>query len=235
MIFFWTSEPSAQLYQSTFHCVSISIVRSALMSRSNHDDPTGPLESSLSVRWRVMGKQFSSGAKISMVLERLRLLPNLIRNGPNLRAISFWVTRCDCKINQLRFGQEFNVDYTRYKEVCCLIVRSRLSSCLCLPRILEVVGLLEWHVDHPLGPRPCTTTIEAITSLRVFLFFFSLINFVLYFSKYQGYDCLKESFAIVTTRTMTSISSWRRCKSETLGRRRSCASFPKYSRSWRQS
>lgn len=42
------------------------------------------------------------------------------------------------KIKQLRFGQEFNVDYTRYKEVCCLIVRSGLSSCLCLPRILEV-------------------------------------------------------------------------------------------------
>lgn len=40
------------------------------------------------------------------------------------------------KINQLRFGQEFNVDYTRYKELCCLIVRSGFSSCLCLRWLL---------------------------------------------------------------------------------------------------
>lgn len=78
------------------------------------------------------------------------------------------------------------------------------------PDFWNVAGLLEWRVDHPLGRRPCTTTIEAITFLRVFLFFFSLISFALYFSKYQGYGSLRESFAIATTRTMMSVSSWRR-------------------------
>lgn len=34
------------------------------------------------------------------------------------------------RITNCEFGQEFNVGYTRYKELCCLFVSSGFSSCL---------------------------------------------------------------------------------------------------------
>lgn len=162
-------------------------------------------------------------------------LPNLIGNRPNLRAISFWVTLCGCQDQPIAIWSRVQRWLHSLQRTVLFDCQKRSFQLSVFLRLFEVVGWPEWHVDHPLGLRPCTTTIEAITSLRVFLFFFSLINFALYFSKYQGYDYLRESFAIVTTRTMMSVSSRRRCKSETLGRRKSCASSPKYNRSWQQS